>query len=56
MGRGRQSGVEVATPLAHMFRFREGRVYRVVTYLDREQALRALEELRESRSDPGVDE
>lgn len=55
-GRGRQSGVEVATPLAHMFRFREGRVYRVVTYLDRAQALRALEELREGRSRSGVDE
>jgi uncharacterized protein len=46
-GQGRQSGAGVATEVGHMFRWRDGKVYRVITYFDHEQALAALEELRE---------
>ena len=50
-GRGRQSGAEVSTALGHMFRFRDGKVYRVVTYFDHEQALAALADLRSAGGD-----
>jgi ketosteroid isomerase-like protein len=45
-GRGRNSGAEVSRELAHLFELRSGRVERVVTYFDREQAMLALEEAR----------
>jgi ketosteroid isomerase-like protein len=45
-GRGRNSGAEVSRELAHLFEFEEGKVRRVVTYFDREQAMLALEEAR----------
>ena len=49
-GRGHNSGAEVSRELAHLFEFSGGRVVRVVTYFDREQALLALEE--ESAAQP----
>jgi uncharacterized protein len=45
-GRGRNSGAEVSRELAHLFEFSDGKVVRVVTYFDREQALLALEDAR----------
>ena len=35
---GRHSGASVAAELAHVFEFREGRTFRVVTYFDRGEA------------------
>jgi uncharacterized protein len=47
-GRGRNSGAEVSRELAHLFEFSDGKVVRVVTYFDREQALLALAEAAEA--------
>ena len=40
--RGRASGVELQPRVAHVLRFREGRCVKSVTYLDRDEALRAV--------------
>jgi ketosteroid isomerase-like protein len=40
-GRGRGSGVEVYSPLAIIFDFRDGKMSRSKAYLDRGEALRA---------------
>ncbi len=41
-GRGRGSGVEVDMPLGVIYDFRDGRISRVRTYLDHDEALRAV--------------
>jgi ketosteroid isomerase-like protein len=41
MGRGRESGVYVDTPGAHLWEFRDGKVVRLVIYSSRERALAA---------------
>ena len=50
-GRGQQSGVDVATPAAHLCRWRDGRIVYFQGYLHREDAFRDLgvssEELEE---------
>ena len=40
-GRGRGSGVEVDIPLGIVYDFRDGKISRVRTYLDHDEALRA---------------
>jgi ketosteroid isomerase-like protein len=40
-GRGSRSGIEVEARIAHVFSFREGRIARVQSFEDREEALRA---------------
>jgi ketosteroid isomerase-like protein len=40
-GRGRGSGIQVDAPLAMVFDFRGGKISRVLTYLDRSEALLA---------------
>ena len=39
--RGKSSGIDLDVPVGHLFSFREGKVVRFVTYLDRGEALRA---------------
>jgi uncharacterized protein len=41
-GRGQQSGADVATPAAHLCRWREGRIVYFKGYLQREDAFRDL--------------
>jgi ketosteroid isomerase-like protein len=41
-GRGRQSGVEVAMPYAHVMRWRDGQIVYFKAYANREDAMRAL--------------
>lgn len=41
-GRGKESGVEVEAKIAHLYTFRDGKVLRVESYEDREEALREL--------------
>jgi ketosteroid isomerase-like protein len=41
-GRGQQSGADVATPAAHLCRWRRGRIVYFKGYLDREDAFRDL--------------
>jgi ketosteroid isomerase-like protein len=41
--RGKSSGIELDVPVGHVFSFRDGRVLRFVTYLDRSEAMRAAE-------------
>jgi ketosteroid isomerase-like protein len=41
--RGKSSGIELDVPVGHVFSFREGKVLRFVTYLDRGEAMRAAE-------------
>src|ERR1044072_395432 len=41
--RGKSSGIELDVPVGHVFSFRDGRVLRFVTYLDRREARRAAE-------------
>ncbi len=43
-GRGARSGVEVEARIAHVFTFREGKILRVESFEDREDALRAARE------------
>jgi ketosteroid isomerase-like protein len=39
--RGRASGIELQPRVAHVLRFRDGKCVKCVTYLDRDEALRA---------------
>jgi len=41
--RGKSSGIELDVPVGHVFSFRDGKVLRFVTYLDRSEAMRAAE-------------
>jgi len=41
-GRGRRSGAAFEQPFWYAMTFRDGLIVRVVTYLDREQALEAI--------------
>jgi ketosteroid isomerase-like protein len=40
-GRGRESGAETRSPIAYLVDFRNGKVTRVVSYLDHQEALEA---------------
>ena len=40
--RGRASGVELQPRVAHVLRFKDGKCVKCVTYLDRDEALRAV--------------
>jgi ketosteroid isomerase-like protein len=40
-GRGARSGVEVEARIAHLFTFRDGKILRVESFEDRDEALRA---------------
>jgi ketosteroid isomerase-like protein len=43
-GRGARSGVEVEARIAHVFTFHEGKILRVESFEDREEALRTARE------------